>query len=165
MYKIKLLISLLISLVLLSCTNINAPKNNAKFYLGYIGGEFDALLLYNFMDAHLRSYNMLDINSKFEIRSSIEHSTGVYVTNIDNTSDREAITSELVLEIYDKKLNCTVYEYNNKINQFYIYASGEKFISNTTALKKIKSENTEELVKGFINTLIYENIECAAKKK
>ena len=58
-----------------------------------------------------------------------------------------------------------VYEYNNKINQFYIYASGEKFISNTTALKKIKSENTEELVKGFINTLIYENIECAAKKK
>ena len=108
---------------------------------------------------------MIDDNSRYEIRSNIGHSTGVYVTNIDNTSDRESITSELSLIVYDKELDCTAYSYNNKIYQFYIYASNEKFISNKTALKKIKNENTEELVKKFTNRLMNENIKCEAKKK
>ena len=108
---------------------------------------------------------MVDKNSNYEIRSSIEHSTGVYVTNIDNTSNRESITSKLALIIYDKELDCIAYRYNNKIYQFYIYASNEKFISNKTALKKIKNENTEELVKKFTNALMNENIECEAKKE
>ena len=165
MFKIKLLISLLISLVVLSCTGINAPKSNTKFSLGSVGGGYDGLLLYNNLDTHLRSYNMVDENSNYEIRSSIGHSTRVYVTNIDNTSDRESITSELSLIVYDKVLDCTAYSYNNRIYQFYIYASNEKFISNKTALKKIKNENTEELVKKFINSLMNEKIECTAKKK
>ena len=135
-------------------------KKNNKFSLSYVGGEYDGLLLYNYLDAHLTSYNMLDKNSRYEIRSSVRHSKGVYVTNIDNTSDRESIKSELILIIYDKKFNCTAFSFNSKIYQFYIYASNEKFISNKTALKKIKSENTEELVKKFINTLMYENIAC-----
>ena len=165
MYKIKLLISLLISFIVLSCTSINVPKSNGKFSIGYIGGEYDGLLLHNNLTAHLTSYDMIDNNSRYQIRSSIGHSTGVYVTNIDNTSSRESITSELTLIIYDKELDCTAYNYNNKIYQFYIYASNEKFISNKTALKKIKDENTEELVKIFINTLMNKNIECVAKKK
>ena len=160
MFKIKLLISLLISLIGLSCTNINVPKNITKFSLGSVGGEYDGLLLYNKLDAHLRSYGMIDNNSRYEIRSNIGHSTGVYVTNIDNTSNRESITSKLALIVYDNELDCTAYSYNNKIYQFYIYASNEKFISNKTALKKIKSENTEELVKRFINTLMYEKVRC-----
>ena len=108
---------------------------------------------------------MIDRNSNYEIRSSIGHSTGVYITNIDNTSNRESITTKLAVIIYDKELNCTAYSYNNRIYQFYIYASNEKFISNKTALKKIKNENTEELVKRFTNALMNENIKCAAKKK
>ena len=163
MYKIKLLISLLISLIVLSCTSTNKSQNNNKYSLGYVGGEYDGLLLYNNMDAHLTSYGMLDNNSRYEIRSSIRHSTGVYVTNIDNTSNREAITSELVLTIYDKKLKCNAYNYKKRAYQFYIFASNEKFISNKTALRKIKNENTEELVKKFINALMYENVECAVR--
>jgi hypothetical protein len=159
MFKIKLLISLLISLVLLSCTNIS-PKNNAKFSLGYVGGGYDGLLLYNSLDAHLLSYDMLNNNSRYEIRSSVGHATGVYITNIDNTSNRESITSVLNLIIYDKKFKCNAYSYNDKIYQFYIFASNEKFISNKIALKKIKSENTEELVKKFINTLMYKKVKC-----
>ena len=160
MFKIKLLISLLISLVVLSCTSIDDQKNNAKFSLGWIGGEYDGLLLYNNLDSHLTSFNMLDNNSRYEIRSSIGHKTGVYVTNIDNTSNRESITSVLNLIIYDKKLKCNAYSYNDRIYQFYIFASNEKFISNKIALKKIKSENTEELVKRFINTLMSEKVKC-----
>ena len=98
-----ILISLLISLIVLSCTSITTPKNNTKFSLAYIGGGYNGLLLYNNLDSHLTSYDMLDNNSRYEIRSSITHSTGVYVTNIDNTSNRESITSGLKLIIYDKK--------------------------------------------------------------
>jgi hypothetical protein len=164
MYKIKLLISLLISLIVLSCTSVTAPKNNTKFSLAYVGGEYDGLLLYNNLDSHLMSYDMLDDNSRYEIRSNITHSTGVYVTNIDNTSDRESITSELRLLIYDKKFKCTAYDYRDKIHQFYIFASNEKFVSNKTALKKIKNENTEELVKKVINELMNEKVKCKLKK-
>jgi len=160
MFKIKLLISLLISLIVLSCTSVDAPRNSTKFSLGYVGGEYDGLLLYNNLDAHLTSYNMLDNNSRYEIRSSIGHSTGVYVTNIDNTSNRESIESYLDIIIYDKELKCNAYSYNNRIYQFYIFASNEKFISNKVSLKKIKNENTEELVKRFINTLMYEKVKC-----
>ena len=164
MYKIKLLISLLISFIVLSCTSIDPPENISKFSLGYIVGEYDGLLLYNNMEAYLRSYDMLNHNSRYEIRSSVGHPTGVYITNTDNTSNREAITSKLDLIIYDKKLKCTVYDYNDKINQFYIYSSNEKFISNKTALKKIKSENTEELVKRFVNKLMYVDVKCKFRK-
>ena len=160
MFKIKLLISLLISLVVLSCTSIDDQKNNAKFSLGWIGGEYDGLLLYNNLDSHLTSFNMLDNNSRYEIRSSIGHKTGVYVTNIDNTSNRESITSQLNVIIYDKELKCDAYNYEDKIYQFYIFASSEKFISNRTALKKMKGENTEELVKKFVNTLMHKRVKC-----
>ena len=165
MYKIKLLISLLISLLVLSCTSITAPKNNTKFSLAYVGGEYDGLLLYNNLDTHLTSYDMLDNNSRYEIKSSITHTTGVYVTNIDNTSNRESITSELQIVIYDKKFKCTAYDYRDRIRQFYIFASNEKFVSNKTALKKIKNENTEELVKKAINALMNEKVKCDLKIK
>ena len=160
MFKIKLLISLLISLVALSCTGFDAQRDNTRFSLDSVGGGFDGLLLYNSLDTHLRSYGMIDNNSRYEIRSSISHATGVYVTNIDNTSNRESIESYLNVIIYDKELKCDAYSYNNEIYQFYIFASNEKFISNKVSLKKIKSENTEELVKRFINTLMYEKVKC-----
>ena len=163
MYKIKLLISLLISLIVLSCASINTPKNNTKYSLAYVGGEYDGLLLYNNLDSHLMSYNLLDNNSRYEIRSSITHSTGVYVTNIDNTSNRESITSELQLIIYDKKFKCNAYNYIDKIHQFYIFASNEKFLSNKIALKKIKNENTEELVKKVVNALMNVKAKCKLK--
>ena len=135
-----------------------------KYSIGYISGEYDGLLLYNNLDIHLRSYHMIDSNSRYEIRSSIDHSTRVYVTNIDNTSNREAITSVLDLTIYDKQLKCSVFKYRDKIYQFYIFAASEKFISNKTALITLKNNNTEELVKKFVNTIMYENLECVFKE-
>ena len=163
MFKIKLLISLLISIITFSCTSTTTQKNITKFSLGSVGGGYDGLLLYNNLDVHLRGYDMIDDNSRYEIRSNIGHSTGVYVTNIDNTSDRESITSELTLIIFDKRMGCNAYSYNDKIYQFYVFSSNQKFISNKTALKKIKNENTEELVKKFTNRLMNEDINCEAE--
>ena len=40
------------------------------------------------------------------------------------------------------------------VSQFYIYAPGDKFLSNQTAVKNIKSENTETLVKKAIISII-----------
>ena len=164
MFKIKLLISLLISLIAFSCTSTTSQKNNTKFSLGSVGGGYDGLLLYNNLDAHLSSYGMIDTYSRYEIRSSIGHSTGVYITNIDNTSDRESITSELAIVIYDKQSKCNAYSYNNKIYQFYIFASNEKFISNKTAVEKIKIENVDYFVKVFINNLDEGDLTCVEEE-
>ena len=105
MFKIKLLILLLSSLIFLSCTN-NQPNSQFKFSVGYIGGEYDGLILTNLWNSHLKNLNMLDEKSRYQIQSGISHSQNVYVTNIDNTSDREKIRSSIDLKIYDKNAKC-----------------------------------------------------------
>ena len=45
MSKIKLLILLLISFFIFSCTNNQINYSNQKYSLAYIGGEYDGLLL------------------------------------------------------------------------------------------------------------------------
>ena len=87
MFKIKLLILLLNSLLLLSCIN-NRPDNEIKLSVAYIGGEYDGLLLSNQLRSHLKNLNMLDDSSDLQIQASISHSSSVFITNIDNTSDR-----------------------------------------------------------------------------
>ena len=46
---------------------------------------------------------MFDENSNYEIQADISHSQSLYVTNIDNTSEREKIDSSLNAKIFDKE--------------------------------------------------------------
>ena len=103
---------------------------------------------------------MHDQKSNFEIQSDISHSTNLYITNIDNTSDREQINTKLSIKIINKESNCIVFNDEISVSQFYIYASGDKFLSNQVAIKKIKKDNTESTVRQFINKLQKINGQC-----
>ena len=106
---------------------------------------------------------MFDKNSNYEIQADISHSQNLFITNIDNTSDREKINSSINIKIFDKELNCFTHSYSETISQFYVLASSDQFISNNTAVEEIKFENTEYLVKKFINSLSEEAFVCDEK--
>jgi len=154
MSKIKLLILLLISLFIINCSSTNnLPKNSNKYSLEYIGGGYDGLVLKKQLTSMLRGFRSFDQDSKKKIKAKINHETEIFVTNIDNTSDRERVMTSLEVKVYDKELDCVIFKFNDEISQFYIYASSEKFLSNTKAVESIKYNNTEELVKNFVNDL------------
>ena len=159
MYKIKLLILLLLNYILSGCVS-NNQLNDKKLSVGYIGGEYDGLLLSNTLRAYLNSFNMLDRDSNYEIQASISHTSSLFVTNIDNTSDRERIASFIDIKIFDKEKNCFTYSFENNVSQFFILASSDKFISNKSALEEIKLESTEYLTKKFINNLSEDSFDC-----
>ena len=163
MFKIRLLILLLINIFILSCSLKNQDDKATihKYSLAYIGGGYSGLTLMHYFDAHLKSSGLYDQNSNLEIRANINHSENLYITNIDNTSDRENITSELKVNIFHKVKNCITYSYSNNISQFYIFASAEKYLSNSKASKSIEDSNTEALVQNFINKIQHLNNECA----
>ena len=127
--------------------------SKSEILLAYIGGEYDGLLLKNYLKGGLKNLNIHDQNSNFEIKAAISHVTNLYITNIDNTSDREKITTRLSIKIIDKISSCIVYNDEITVSQFYIYASSDKFLSNQSAVKKIKKDNTESTVRQFINKL------------
>ena len=161
MSKIKLLILLLISFFFISCSSTNYQvKNNHKYSVDYIGGGYDGLVLKKQLISNLRGFDSYDQNSRRSIQSEIAHSTEVFVTNIDNTSEREEVISSLKIRIFDTKINCVIFRFEDQISQFYIYASSEKFLSNTKALETIKYNNTEELVKSFMNSLVKIEFGC-----
>ena len=154
MSKIKLSILLLISLFIINCSSSNnLPKNNNKYSLEYIVGGYDGLVLKKQLTSMLRGFKSFDQNSKKTIKADINHETEIFVTNINNTSDRERVMTTLQVRVYDKELDCAIFKFNDEISKFYIYASSEKFLSNTKAVESIKYNNTEELVKNFINDL------------
>ena len=161
MFKIKLLISSLVSFIFISCTNSDNKNYEMKYSLGYITGEYDGLVLKNYLKNYLKSFNLYDENSLFEIRSSISHSSEVYITNIDNTSDRRNVHSNLIIEIVDKVNECNIYEFNKHVSQFQILADSSKYISNNIAYDEIKAENTENLVVNFINNLDRKKDSCS----
>ena len=160
MSKIKLSILLLISFFVFSCSNNQINHSIQKYSLDYIGGEYDGLLLKNYLIGSLKSLDMHDQKSNFEIQSDISHSTNLYITNIDNTSDREQINTKLSIKIINKESNCIVFNDEIGVSQFYIYASGDKFLSNQVAIKKIKKDNTQSTVRQFINKLHKINGQC-----
>ena len=160
MLKIKSSILLLISIVLFSCAQNYQNNKYQKFSIAYIGGEFDGLLLKNLLTSHLDSLNIYDPSSNLELQTSISHSSNLYITNIDNTSDRENITSSLVVELTNNEENCTIYKDKMTISQFYVFASADKFLSNKKAVDKIKEDNTRELVKKLIKKLNFLEISC-----
>lgn len=153
MFKIRLLILLSISISLFSCTKNNLNNQSQKYSVAYIGGELDGLILKNILTENLKTFSIYDSSSNYSIQSSVTHSLNLYITNIDNTSDRQNITSTLSTKIIDKRNDCTLYEKSNSVSQFYIFASSDKFLSNQKAEKKIKKDNTEVLVRKFINNL------------
>ena len=153
MFKIKLSILLLISLFFYSCANNQQNFSQLKYSLDYIGGGFDGLLLKNYLLSSLKSLDIYDPNSEYKIKANITHRANLYITNIDNTSDRENITTNLSFQVNDKLSNCQLLNDKINVSQFYIYAPSDKFLSNQAAVRKIKKDNTESLVKQFINSL------------
>ena len=160
MSKIKLSILLLISFFILSCANNQIKYNNQKYSVAYIGGEYDGLLLKNYLKSSLKNLDIYDQNSKFEIQATISHSSVLFITNTDNTSEREKISTNLNVLIKDNQINCIIYEDDINVSQFYIYASSDKFLSNQKAVKEIKKDNTEATVKEFINQLFVNENKC-----
>ena len=163
MFKIKLLTLLLVSAFLFSCTESKLQNVNNQYSLDYIGGEYDGLVLKNFLKSYLLSFDLYDEKSELLIVSSISHSPSLYITNIDNTSDRINIKSSLDIKIVNQKKKCELYSFNKTLSQFYIFADSDKYISNDKAQEKIKKNNTESLVKSFINNLYVNEQKCLTK--
>ncbi len=163
MSKIKLLILLLINVSLISCVS-NTENFNFKLSVAYIGGEYDGLVLSNQLKSHLNNFGMFDKNSEYEIQANISHTQDLYITNIDNTSDRERVDSSLNVKIFNKELNCITYSNSETVSQFYVLALSDQFISNNTAVEEIKIKNTEYLVKKFVNSLSEEKLVCDEQK-
>ena len=160
MFKIKLLISLLISFIFLSCAKDQHNQNGIKYSLSYIGGEYEGLILKNLLINNLSSLNLYGDSSIYVLKPTISHESSLFITNIDNTSDRIKVNSELTIEVFNKRYNCVTQKFNESISQFYIFAASDKYISNNRAEKKIKEENTEALVKEFINKTKKPNAIC-----
>ena len=160
MFKIKLSILLLISSIFLSCTKNNVNHEGVKYSIGYIGGEYYGLILKNLLANNLSNFGIYDNNSNYKIEPSITHSTELFITNIDNTSDRMKVKSSLTIKVYDTRFKCVTNKFSKDVSQFYIFAKSDKYISNNRAEKKIKEENTEGLVKNFINSLMVSDNRC-----
>ena len=160
MSKIKLSILLLISSLIFSCANNQINYSDQKYSMAYIGGEYDGLLLKNYLQSSLKNLDIYDQNSKFRIQATINHSSNLFITNTDNTSDREKISTTLYITIKNINKNCQVYNEEINVSQFYIYASSDKFLSNQKAVKEIKKDNTEATVKQLINELLVNRYKC-----
>ena len=160
MFKIKLLTLLLINFLFISCVREDTAQNYPKFKIGYIGGEYDGLVLKNILNSYLYSQGIYNETSQYEIKANISHETDIYITNIDNTSDREKITSTISITIFDNQSDCKIYNYDNSISQFYIFAASDLFLSNKKAIREIKKRNTDELVKKFVQKINRINLHC-----
>ena len=155
---IKLLILLLSSIVVSCSTSLKV--NNPKLNLNYIAGGVDGLIMNNMLTNYLQNYSLYDDNSNFKVDASISHNSNFFITNIDNTSERNLISSRLNLKIMSELNNCEIYQSNNEVSQFYIVVSSKQFTSNDAALEKIKKENTENLVKLFIEDYLFNTYTC-----
>ena len=153
MFRIKLLILFLTSLLFFSCTKNITNQDKVKYSLGYIGGEYDGLILKDFLISNLSSMGLYSDDSFYKLMPNISHSTTLFITNIDNTSDRMKIESELNIEMIDQRFNCVTQKFKESKSQFYIFADSDKYISNKIAEKKIKEENTYAMAKEFLNKL------------
>ena len=158
MFKIKLLI-LLLSSILVSCTT-SLKVDNPKLDLNYIAGGVDGLIMKNMFTNYLQNYSLYDKNSNFKVDASISHNSNFFITNIDNTSDRNLVSSKLNITIMNKDNNCEIYQSNNEISQFYIVVGSNQFTSNDAALEKIKKENTENLIKLFFEDYLFNTYTC-----
>ena len=163
MFKIKLLILLLVSSLFFSCTVNKLQELDDKYSLDYIEGGYNGLILKNLLKSYLLSFGLYDEGSNLQIESSISHAPTLYITNIDNTSDRINIESSLDIKIVNQKKKCELYSFKKTLSQFYIFADSDKYLSNDRAQEKIIKDNTESLVKSFINNLYVTEQKCSTK--
>ena len=159
MFKIKLLTLSLLSFLIISCVQ-NIQEDQMQYSIGYIDGELDGLNIKNILTQNLSLVNLYNRNSSSKIKTKFSHNQELYITNIDKTSDREKITTNISFEIVDKKENCVIYKNQFQISQFYIFASSNKFLSNKAALEKIKYQNAEYIVRKLITQLLNNKLKC-----
>ena len=159
MSKIKLLILLLISNFFISCASQNNNQLH-QFNINYIGGGADGYLLNSLLKSHLIAIGSYDKNSEYSIDASINHNRAFYITNTDNTSNRDRVSSTLQLKIVHRELKCDAFTFKEEVSQFYIVANANVFTSNDAALEKIKRDNTENLIKIFLSDLRKKNLNC-----
>ena len=162
MFKTKLSILFLISTIisLNGCTSKDLIQQN-KYKLSYVSGEVDGLIFSNFLKSYLKSANLYDEKSNFDIRATISHSQNLFITNIDNTSDRQKIISTMTINVYDIKKKCDVFNYSDDLEQFYIITSSINYTSNNKAVEQIKSQNTEILINKLLPQLSRINPICS----
>ena len=159
MSKIKLLILLLISSFFGACTS--NPKPDYQFTINYIGGGADGLIYSNYLNSYLKSLNMYDALSSYSIDTSINHKKTLFVTNVNNTSDRELIITIITAKINDNIHGCTILEFKDDVQQYYVISSNIYFNSNDKAVENIKRSNSEILTKKFVNYLYnLKNLNC-----
>tara|TARA_B100001093_G_scaffold304730_1_gene290635 strand:- start:936 stop:1421 length:486 start_codon:yes stop_codon:yes gene_type:complete len=158
MCKIKLSTLLLISFFLVSCSAQKKYNTSNTFNLGRIESDVEGLVAHNILSSHLNSFGLLNGLSHYKISGKINHATSLYITNIDNTSDRENVITTLYITIV--KDACVVYKYEEETSQFYLITSSTKFKSNTKAIEKIKYDNSENLIQRFINIIIDKPLNC-----
>ena len=125
MSKIKLSILLLISYFIFSCTSNQIVHSNQKYSVSYIGGEFDGLLLKNYLVSNLKNLNLYDQISNYKIRARIVHSSNLFITNTDNTSDRERVSTTLYVTVENHD-ECQIYS-NDKCFTILYLCSSDKF--------------------------------------
>lgn len=152
-FKTKLSILFVSFIFLISCSN-NILKRSHKYQVSYIGGEFEGLFFSTQLKNSLVINKFYNYDSQYTINASISHSGEIFITNIDNTSDRERINSSIDVNIYDRKNECSVGKFEDSISQFYLIASSTYFESNNFAKTEIKEQNSEELINLFIDYLI-----------
>jgi len=160
MFKIKLLILLSLNIFFFSCAsndNLNLSKN---FDLSYIGGGEDGLYLNNLLEFKLNAANFLDKNSNYKIFAKADHQSNFFITNLDNTSDRNNIDSTLEIRIMKNETECLAYSFSESIEQFYLVSPSTKFLSNAAAEEKIKKKNINILVNSFMNDLRRTKLNC-----
>ena len=160
MFKIRLSILLLTSFFIFSCAHNQNNSSSQKYAVAYIGGGYNGLLLKNYLISSLKNLDLYDPYSDYEIKASIKHRANLYITNIDNTSDRERVNTTLAFQVIKNSSNCQLSKEEINISQFYIYTSADKFLSNQTALREIKKDNTESSVNRLIRKLININNKC-----
>lgn len=159
MSKIKLLILLSISLFFLGCST-KTISSSKSLQVGYIGGGADGLIFKNLLIANINASGIYNKNSNYMVEASINHTTNFYITNTDNTSDREKISTALDLKVLNSQANCIAYSFKEEVSQFYIVADSSVFTSNDAALEDIKINNTESLIKMFLFDFDQKDLEC-----
>ena len=159
MCKVKLLILLLISSFLFSCSSSPVQSKN-NFSLEYVGGSEDGLIFSNLLTSYLNDYSLFNPSSSLMIKASITHEQKLYITNVDNTSDREKIKSTISLSIFDQLNDCNIFHYKSSENQFYVITDTVNFTSNNVAVEQIKFRNNETLIQKLIPHIVDIEVNC-----
>ena len=162
MCKVKLLILLLISSFLFSCSS-SPVQSKHSFSLDYVGGAEDGLIFSNLLNSYLNDYGLFNPNSRLIIKATVSHEQDLYITNVDKTSDREKIKSTISLSIFDQLNDCNIFHYKSSENQFYVITDTVNFTSNNVAIEQIKFRNNEALIQKLIPHIVDIEINCLDK--